>query len=80
MLVFNGIQQKFNENFWKSIIQLLNLDNLGAPIKFEGVESISTLENLIEKLENLDSLKETLLDFDQIWLQSLFHLTFRLHI
>lgn len=43
-LVFNGIQQKINWNFWKYIIQLLNLDNFGAPIESEGVESIFALQ------------------------------------
>lgn len=28
------------------------LDNLGTQMEFEGVESISTLQNLIETLEN----------------------------
>ena len=48
---------------------------MGAPIEFEGVESIYTLEILIETLENLDFIKETSLDSNQNWLESLFHLT-----
>ena len=46
-------------------MQLLKLDNLGVPIELEGAESISTLETLIETLENLNFIKENSLNFDQ---------------
>ena len=59
-------------------MQLLNLDNLGDPIKFEGVESIFTLKTLIETLKNSDFIKETSLDSNQNWPESLFRLTLRL--
>jgi hypothetical protein len=38
------------------------LDHWGAPIEFDGAESISTLEILIKTLEILDFIKENSLD------------------
>ena len=38
-------------------MQLLNLDNLGVPIKFKSAESISTFKTLIEILEKSDFIK-----------------------
>ena len=57
---------------------MLNLDNLGALIKFEGVESIYTFETFIETFENSNFIKENWPNSDQNWPESLFCLSFRL--
>ena len=54
------------------------MDNWDAPKKFKGVESISSLEILIETLENLDFIKESWSESDQNWSKSQFCLTIRI--
>ena len=46
-------------------MQLLNLDNWGTPIEFEGTKYISTFKTLIETLENSDFIKEILIKIDR---------------
>ena len=56
------------------------MDNCGASIEFEGVESISTFKTLAETLENLDIIKEISPDSDENWPKSQFRLTIRLRL